>query len=262
MVSPTLPPLRLRLEERRLHDTAAMDPANSPTKSTSVSVPRKLGNSSGKCVRKELLYKLGFENHSQSAFPTLPSNREPSRGSLLGQVQPTTEPLKYDPNFDKILAEKKQRARERASGSNGVFSALGALFAATPQSTTITTTATRDDVESMKPSSLSSMDTELSSDESRRSSSSLSNNSRRPRGLSFNDQVTVVPIPKRDEYSKRIRDRLWVNARDLQAQVARNTVEFASEGWDWKAAYEDDAMYVCAVTGEKVHPVHCETDDH
>jgi hypothetical protein len=210
-----------------------------------------------KCVRKELLLKLGFENNSNGSAPMLPSNREPSRGSLLGQVTTRTEPLKYDPNFDKIMLEKKERALLRSSGvGSGVFSALGALFASpqtpAPQSTA---TAQRDDVKSDE----DSVSTDGSDTEDRSASSSANTSSKG--GVSFNDQVTVIPIPKRDEYSKRIRNRLWVNAQELQSQVARNAVEFAAEGWDWKQTLDDDAMYVCALTGEKVHPVHCEPQD-
>jgi hypothetical protein len=105
----------------------------------------------------------------------------------------------------------------------------------------------------------------ISSSSNNTTSSSTANtttaSTKRRRGITFHDQVTVVPIPKRDEYSRRIRDRIWVNARDLQTQVARNTLEFASEGWEWKNCFEDDEMYVCAESGEKVHPVHCELDD-
>lgn len=218
----------------------------------------------GQEQRQKLLYKLGFEK-SGALVGAPPSVREPSRGSLLGRVQTSTEPLKYDENFDKVMLEKKQRALERRASRSpsGVFSALGALFISPPPET-----ASRDDTESpFKPSSLTSVNTATSSsaDESSPSSggssSDGSKNEKRRRGLTFNDHVTVVPIPKREEYSKRIRDRLWVNARDLQSQAARNAVEFASEGWDWRNAYTDEEMYVCAATGEKVHPVHCETDD-
>lgn len=162
------------------------------------------------------------------------------------------------------MLEKKERALQKAnqSGTN-VFSALGAFFASQESAPMATEAATRDDVESFKPSSPTSVETEASTcDESSRSStSSSSKKGGRRRGLTFNDQVTVVPIPKREEYSKRIRDRLWVNAKDLQSQVARNTVEFASEGWEWRNAFMDEEMYVCALTGEKVHPVHCETEE-
>jgi hypothetical protein len=254
MVSPTAPTLPQRLQQRKQFDSSHLtEETMTATISTSIT-PVVLGNRE-KCVRKELLYKLGFENNSNGAAPTQPSNREPSRGSLLGQVTTRTEPLKYDPNFDKMMLEKKERALLRSGVGTGVFSALGALFSPQSPQPQSTATAERDDVKSDE----DSVATDRSDSEDRSASSSANNSSKG--GVSFNDKVTVIPIPKRDEYSKRIRDRLWVNAQELQSQVARNAVEFAAEGWDWKQTLDDEAMYVCALTGEKVHPVHCEPRD-
>jgi hypothetical protein len=76
------------------------------------------------------------------------------------------------------------------------------------------------------------------------------------RRLNFNETVEVVPIPMRNEYSNRVKSRLWSNAMEIHENAARNTVEFASEGWDWRKVTEDERMYVCVATGELIHPCH------
>jgi len=78
--------------------------------------------------------------------------------------------------------------------------------------------------------------------------------------ISFDDVVQVLPIPKRDEYSSRISCRLWSGAVEINENAARNSVEFAAEGWDWRTVTEDEKMYICYATGERIHPVHYEND--
>lgn len=80
----------------------------------------------------------------------------------------------------------------------------------------------------------------------------------RSRKISFDDSVDVMPIPMRSEYSDRVRSRLWSNRYEIHENATRNAVEFAAEGWDWRSVTEDDGMFVCTVSGELVHPVHCQ----
>jgi hypothetical protein len=54
---------------------------------------------------------------------------------------------------------------------------------------------------------------------------------RKAKSLTFNETVAVVPIPTRNEYSSRVRSRLWSSALELQENAVRNTIEFASEGY-------------------------------
>jgi hypothetical protein len=81
---------------------------------------------------------------------------------------------------------------------------------------------------------------------------------RRRRGVSFDATVTVKSIPKRNEYSDRIRRHLWTSPEEMHHNAERNAVEFASEYFDWHRAVEDADMYVNVQTGEKIHPVHYE----
>lgn len=80
--------------------------------------------------------------------------------------------------------------------------------------------------------------------------------------LTFDDSVAVVPIPMRDEYSERVKERLWSSRVELHENAQRNAIEFASEGWDWRTVTEDEGMYRCSASGELVHPVHCQHPYH
>lgn len=53
----------------------------------------------------------------------------------------------------------------------------------------------------------------------------------RHKRIGFNEAVVVVPIPMRQEYSNRVRQRLWSSAAEIHENAARNTLEFAAEGY-------------------------------
>jgi len=77
------------------------------------------------------------------------------------------------------------------------------------------------------------------------------------KGICFDETVVVVPIPMRNEYSARMKKRLWMNRLELLQNVHRNSIEFAAEGYDWHNVTEDDGMYKCSRSGKLIHPVHC-----
>ncbi len=110
--------------------------------------------------------------------------REPSRGSLLGRVTVTTEPLKFDENGESERKEENNNSEGPLSWGMGFWLKR--------------TDSPPEHETSFGASSVSS-----------RSSSSIASNKRQ---LAFKEDVTVIPIPRRDEYSNRIRERLWQSA--------------------------------------------------
>ena len=79
----------------------------------------------------------------------------------------------------------------------------------------------------------------------------------RRRRLGFADEVQVVPIPMRSEYSNRIKERMYSGRVELSENAQRNVVEFEAEGWDATTVLDDEnQFYKCPLTGELIHPVH------
>jgi hypothetical protein len=76
--------------------------------------------------------------------------------------------------------------------------------------------------------------------------------------ISFQETVSVRLIPNRSAYSAQLKSCLWSDRREIQTNAARNRVEFAAEGFDWKNVTEDDAMYINDA-GERVHPIDLST---
>ncbi len=74
------------------------------------------------------------------------------------------------------------------------------------------------------------------------------------RRIRFHQKVAVHSIPARHHYSDEIKQRIWCDLTEIREMARRNTIEFASEGYDWRKATEDDAM-VISPTGERIHPV-------
>lgn len=74
--------------------------------------------------------------------------------------------------------------------------------------------------------------------------------------VALHESVVVIPIPSRFDYSIDVRETLWSSSAELCANAARNSVEFESEGWNWRSVVEDEHMIVHKSSGELIHPIH------
>ena len=88
-------------------------------------------------------------------------------------------------------------------------------------------------------------------------STKQTNSKKKRKSIKFAPSVSVVQIPMRTEYSSRIATRLWSSRTEIRDNANRNVIEFSAENCDWRNVVEDDGMFVCTVSGELVHPVHC-----
>lgn len=52
--------------------------------------------------------------------------------------------------------------------------------------------------------------------------------------------VEVRYVPLHSDYSQRVRQKYWNSAQELWDMAARNSVEFAAEGYDWTKAVEEE----------------------
>ena len=87
------------------------------------------------------------------------------------------------------------------------------------------------------------------------SSNSASKKLKSKRRVSLHNDVAVVPIPSRTDYTNLVKERLWSSATELYQNAARNSLEFAAEGWNWRNVTDDEHMIV-APSGERIHPIH------
>jgi hypothetical protein len=76
------------------------------------------------------------------------------------------------------------------------------------------------------------------------------------RSVTLHKSVSVIPIPSRCSYSPTVREKIWTSSAELCTNAARNSVEFASEGWDWRKVIEDEHMLLHQASGELIHPIH------
>lgn len=74
--------------------------------------------------------------------------------------------------------------------------------------------------------------------------------------VSFFNKVQVLRIPSRNQYPEDMKKNLWASLSEITENAKRNSIEYTSEGWDWRTALEEKDMYRHPRTGEYVHPIH------
>lgn len=231
-------------------DCLVLAAPTSPTISCKKIVPphssTRLSPRSSKRLRAGLLNKLGIAPQDKlNDTAATEIKKVDSRLSVLGAAATNVlkEPLKGN---NEPLPGKSSLTQK------GFLGALGAFFtSASPSSSDLMMKILDDSSERSSFSSAPSTTTESTS------STATSAGGRR-RSLTFDEEVHIVSIPRRDQYSNRMQQHLWHPAEDLQANIMRNTVEFAADGWKWQQVREEEDHFDCAGNGELIHPVHVE----
>ena len=194
---------------------------------------QKLSPPSAKRLRSDLLNKLGIVDERLLVPPVSKFEK-----SVLGpRVRILKAPLKTDDDRGSI--SKKTKSAQKGIAEPGLLGTLGSLFKVGSLPNNAVTRSSPMDIED------ASTNNEDEKDDS-------------TRRLTFNETVSVVHIPRRDEYSERIQNHLWHSSDTLKENIIRNAVEFAADGWDWKKVLEEKDHIPCPESGELIHPVHCE----
>ena len=76
------------------------------------------------------------------------------------------------------------------------------------------------------------------------------------RGVTFNEQVRVLPIPHIGEYTSEQIRRMYANRFEVRENKLRNKREYEFDNYDWRNATEECSMAVCPRSGELLHPAH------
>ena len=194
-------------------------------------------------LRKNLIYKLGVDGvgdkRKEITLVKMPNPGSSRGGSILGNVKLSSEPLKCRDDEEDDNREDVERGEQWL-----IWGGLHTIFNKNSRSPEVVQLGSSVDSTSNSSSATASL------------SSGSSPGGRR---LTFNEEVSVCPIPKRNEYSNRIRQHLWFSPNDLARNAERNAIEFASEGFDWRNVIECDEMYRDIRTNELIHPVHVES---
>ncbi|CAB9514113.1 expressed unknown protein [Seminavis robusta] len=184
---------------------------------------------SSKRLRSGLLNKLGIVDQRVAAA----TSSSAKGGSVLRQITVVKAPLKD-------VAKGAANSGDPKGKPAAFLDSLGSFFKVGSPSSVSTSTELTDDMSS----TCSSLD--------------ASPTQRPRRCLTFDEQVSVVHIPRREQYSSRIQQHLWHSSGHLRDCAMRNTIEFAADGWKWQNVREEDQHSVCPQSGELIHPVHSE----
>jgi hypothetical protein len=76
------------------------------------------------------------------------------------------------------------------------------------------------------------------------------------KGVSFNEQVRVLPIPPITAYTLEQRYRMYANRFELRENKVRAKKEYEFDSYDWRNATEEHSMAICPMSGELLHPAH------
>lgn len=242
---------------RQLVGTACIRTSPSPPPAKKiVAVPCDLR---GDQLRLNLLNKLGISEPAQSGLSSVDGRRKPSRGSLLGRVHIFHEPLKDRSGY------QDTDFKSEAARPNSLFTALAAVFASNghvkgpEEKVKQLTILPSPPISSLGLAREHQPPLDVCSDTSTSSTRSLHDNDVLTSAkVTFDETVTVIPIPQREEYSDRIRKHLWDSPEELQAMITKNSIEFAADGYDAQSVLEEDDHIVNPETGELVHPIHFE----
>lgn len=102
----------------------------------------------------------------------------------------------------------------------------------------------------------SDSDSAMSSDDDMSADSSGGTDRPIAKGVSFNEQVRVLPIPPLTAYTMEQRQNMYANRFELRETKLRAKKEYEFDGFDWRNATEEHSMAICPVSGELLHPAH------